>query len=110
MPVFKIWHSATKRISVPAFERAGDTYRALSHTGRGLFLMFAALATLSSASLVYLMNANLTVAAPARGGSLTEGNRVPLRIRARPQSSTYTSQKSPSMIFAGFRSRCTTPR
>lgn len=53
--------------------KAHDTYDSFTASGRALFLFFAGLCIVSSVSLLYLLNASLLVAAPARGGELTEG-------------------------------------
>lgn len=58
---------------VPFLEKVRDTYASFTASGRVLFLFFAGLCVVSSVALVYLLNASLLVATPARGGSLTEG-------------------------------------
>ncbi|MDB5225134.1 MAG: family 5 extracellular solute-binding protein peptide/nickel transport system substrate-binding [Candidatus Adlerbacteria bacterium] len=60
-------------LRLPFLRKAHETYDSFTASGRALFLFFAALCALSSLSLVYMLNASLLVAAPARGGSLTEG-------------------------------------
>jgi peptide/nickel transport system substrate-binding protein len=67
------WQKATQRVHLPVVVKAEDTLRSLSYTGRALFMFFAAVAVISSVGLLYILNATLTVATPARGGSLTEG-------------------------------------
>jgi peptide/nickel transport system substrate-binding protein len=71
MPQF--WHTLTRRVDLPVILRAGETFGSLSYTGRALFYCFAALAVASTFGLLYLVNMNLVVPTPARGGSLTEG-------------------------------------
>lgn len=68
-----LWRKATKRVYLSSVVKAEETLRSLSYTGRALFFGFAAIAVLSSLGLLYILNNNLTVATPARGGSLTEG-------------------------------------
>lgn len=58
---------------LPFLSSAEDTYRALSHTGRVLFLFFAGLLILSTTALLYILNNNLVVSVPARGGTYSEG-------------------------------------
>ncbi len=67
------WRKATSRVHLPAVVRAEDTLRSLSYTGRALFMFFAAVCVVSSLGLIYMMNRQLVVSTPARGGSLTEG-------------------------------------
>ena len=57
----------------PALQKAEDTFHALSHTGRALFLFFAGLCVVSTVAVVYLLNYSLLIAVPAYGGSLSEG-------------------------------------
>ncbi|MDO8548236.1 MAG: peptide ABC transporter substrate-binding protein [bacterium] len=52
---------------------ASHTYESFSHSGRAVFLFFAAVSVISSIALVYLLNISLLVAVPATGGSFTEG-------------------------------------
>ena len=52
---------------------ATHTYESFSHSGRALFLFFAALSVMSSAGLLYLLNDSVLVSIPASGGSYTEG-------------------------------------
>ena len=52
---------------------ASHTYESFSHSGRALFLFFAALCVVSSVALLYLLNASLLIAVPSYGGSYTEG-------------------------------------
>jgi peptide/nickel transport system substrate-binding protein len=58
---------------LPFTSAAQQTYSALSHTGRALFVFFAALLVVSTAGLLYLLNNQLLVAVPARGGEFSEG-------------------------------------
>jgi peptide/nickel transport system substrate-binding protein len=67
------WHKATQRVHLPVVERAEDTLRSLSYTGRALFMFFAAVCVVSSVGLLYILNDTIAVATPAYGGSLTEG-------------------------------------
>ncbi|OGC88349.1 hypothetical protein A2419_00645 [Candidatus Adlerbacteria bacterium RIFOXYC1_FULL_48_26] len=52
---------------------AEATYRSFSASGRAIFLFFAALLIISSAGLLYILNARLLVVVPTHGGSLHEG-------------------------------------
>lgn len=69
----RFWDKATQRVYLPLVVEAEETLRSLSYTGRALFMLFATLAVASAIGLLYLLNASLVVATPARGGSLTEG-------------------------------------
>ncbi len=61
------------RLRLPLLDKAQHTLDSFTASGRALFLFFAALCAASTIGLVYVLNASLLVAAPARGGSLTEG-------------------------------------
>jgi peptide/nickel transport system substrate-binding protein len=61
------------RLRLPLLKKAQHTLDSFTASGRALFLFFAALCVASSIGLLYLLNASLLIAAPARGGSLTEG-------------------------------------
>jgi peptide/nickel transport system substrate-binding protein len=67
------WQKATQRVYLPLVVKAEDTLRSLSYTGRALFMFFAGVCVISAVGLLYILNSNLVVATPARGGSLTEG-------------------------------------
>lgn len=53
--------------------KADKTLASFTATGRALFLFFAGLCLVSTVALVYLLEDSIVVAAPARGGSLSEG-------------------------------------
>lgn len=53
--------------------KADQTLASFTATGRALFLFFAGLCLVSSVALVYILESSIVVAAPARGGSLSEG-------------------------------------
>jgi peptide/nickel transport system substrate-binding protein len=61
------------RLRLPLLKKAQHTLDSFTASGRALFLFFAALCVVSSIGLLYILNASLLIAAPARGGSLTEG-------------------------------------
>jgi peptide/nickel transport system substrate-binding protein len=61
------------KLRLPLLKKAQHTLDSFTASGRALFLFFAALCAVSTIGLVYLLNASLLIAAPARGGSLTEG-------------------------------------
>lgn len=67
------WRTATQSRSLSFLQAAEDTVRSFSATGRALFAFFAGLLILSTAGLVYQVNARLLVPVPASGGTLTEG-------------------------------------
>ncbi len=54
-------------------KKANTTAKSFSASGRALFIFFAGLLIVSSVALVYLLNAQFLVVAPAYGGSLSEG-------------------------------------
>lgn len=60
---------ARRRFFTPAEEAIADFRGA----GRALFMFLAAVLIVSSVALLYLLESSVTVPAPARGGSLTEG-------------------------------------
>lgn len=62
-----------RSLGLPYLSTANETYQSFTASGRALFLFFAGLCVISSLGLLYLLNASLLVASPARGGSLTEG-------------------------------------
>ena len=64
-------NSPRPRLSL--LKKAQHTLDSFTASGRALFLFFAALCAISSIALLYMLNASLLVAAPAPGGSLTEG-------------------------------------
>ena len=53
--------------------KADQTLASFTATGRALFLFFAGVCLVSTVALVYLLESSIVVAAPARGGSLSEG-------------------------------------
>lgn len=61
------------RLRLSLLKKAQHTLDSFTASGRALFLFFALLCAVSSIALVYMLNASLLVAAPAHGGSLTEG-------------------------------------
>lgn len=61
------------RLRLPLLAKAQHTLDSFTASGRALFLFFASLCAVSSIALLYMLNASLLVAAPAHGGSLTEG-------------------------------------
>ncbi|MES2203268.1 MAG: peptide ABC transporter substrate-binding protein [Patescibacteria group bacterium] len=52
---------------------AEETYASLTASGRALFLFFAVLSVVATAGILYILEASVTIQAPARGGSLSEG-------------------------------------
>lgn len=54
-------------------QQANNIVQSFSASGRALFLFFSGLLILSTVALVYLLNAQFLIAAPARGGALSEG-------------------------------------
>lgn len=58
---------------MPLLHKADETLRSFTASGRALFLFMAGVCAVSSIALLYMLNASLLVAAPAGGGSLTEG-------------------------------------
>lgn len=58
---------------ISLIQKADRTLRSFSASGRVLFMFFAALLTLSSLGLVYLLNNQFLVHTPAYGGSVSEG-------------------------------------
>ena len=64
-------NSLRPRLSL--LKKAQHTLDSFTASGRALFLFFAFLCAVSSIALLYMLNASLLVAAPAHGGSLTEG-------------------------------------
>jgi len=69
----RLWRTITKPVYLPFFDKAEDTYNALSKAGQGLFMFLTAVLMLSAAALVYQLNDRLIVAIPGYGGGLTEG-------------------------------------
>lgn len=69
----KFWRTASQSVYMPLVDKAEDTLRSFSASGRALFLFFAGMLVISSAALLYLLNAQFLVTVPAHGGSLTEG-------------------------------------
>lgn len=67
------WRSTSRPVYLPLFDRAEDLYRSFSASGRALFLFFATLLIVSTAGLVYILNASLLTPTPGYGGSLSEG-------------------------------------
>lgn len=67
------WRTASQSVYMPLVDRAEDTLRSFSASGRALFLFFAGMLVISSGGLLYLLNAHFLVAVPAYGGSFTEG-------------------------------------
>lgn len=65
--------SLRRTIRVPLFDKAEETLQALGKGGRALFLVFAGMLIGSSIGLVYMLQGQFLIDAPARGGSLTEG-------------------------------------
>lgn len=61
------------RLRLPLLQKAQHTLDSFTASGRALFLFFAGLCAVSAIALLYILNASLLVAAPAGGGSLTEG-------------------------------------
>ena len=65
----------------------------------------------AGAAALCLLAAASTVLAFTAAESLRSSSRPPdLSTLAKPQSTTWTSPKAPTMTLDGFRSRCTTPR
>jgi peptide/nickel transport system substrate-binding protein len=60
-------------VYVPLVDKAEDTYRALSRSGRTLFIFFSGLLIISVIGLLSLLNSQLIVAIPGYGGGMTEG-------------------------------------
>lgn len=69
----KLWHIAGQSVHLPWVDKAEDTLRSFTSSGRALFLFFAGMMIVSTAGLLYLLESSLVVAAPASGGALTEG-------------------------------------
>jgi peptide/nickel transport system substrate-binding protein len=61
------------RLRLPLLQKAQHTLDSFTASGRALFYFFACLCVVSAIALLYILNASLLVAAPARGGTLTEG-------------------------------------
>lgn len=68
-----LWRLFSRPVYVPFIRKIEETYKAFSPTGRGLFLFFAGLLVISSASLLFILNDALLIKVPGRGGSLQEG-------------------------------------
>lgn len=64
---------ATSRARLPFIEEAEEAVRQFRGAGRALFLFFTGMLVISSVALLYMLEASVVVASPARGGSLTEG-------------------------------------
>lgn len=67
------WRTLLRPVYIPLADAAEDTYRALSRTGRAVFVVFAWALVISSLGLVYLLNDSLLAPVPAYGGHLSEG-------------------------------------
>ncbi|HVY72737.1 MAG TPA: peptide ABC transporter substrate-binding protein [Candidatus Paceibacterota bacterium] len=67
------WHTQQGRSRFTFIQKAEDTYRSFSASGRALFIFFASLLVVSAVGLVFLLNQSLLVNVPAHGGSLAEG-------------------------------------
>ncbi|HVV15011.1 MAG TPA: peptide ABC transporter substrate-binding protein [Candidatus Paceibacterota bacterium] len=68
-----LWRTLSRPVYIPLADRAEDTYRALSRTGRALFILLAGVMIASCAGLLYLLNDSLIRPVPAYGGSVSEG-------------------------------------
>jgi peptide/nickel transport system substrate-binding protein len=68
-----LWRTLTRPVYIPLADRAEDAYRALSRTGRALFMILAAAMIVSAAGLLYILNDSLLSAVPGYGGTLSEG-------------------------------------
>jgi len=73
MDIRSVWRSAGRRVEVPLIDQAEQTFRSFSESGRALFIFFAGLCAISTLALLYMLNAQLLVNVPARGGSVSEG-------------------------------------
>lgn len=69
----RLWRTLNHPVYLPLVDKAEDTYRALSRSGRTMFVFFSGLLIISVIGLISLLNSNLIVAIPGYGGGLTEG-------------------------------------
>jgi ABC-type transport system substrate-binding protein len=69
----RLWRTLNHPVYVPLVDKAEDTYRALSRSGRTLFIFFSGLLIISVIGLLSLLNSQLIVAIPGYGGGMTEG-------------------------------------
>jgi peptide/nickel transport system substrate-binding protein len=69
----RLWRTLNHPVYLPLVDKAEDTYRALSRSGRTLFVFFSGLLIISVIGLLSLLNSQLIVAIPGYGGGMTEG-------------------------------------
>lgn len=69
----RLLRTALHSVHLPFVAKGDRVLRAFSHSGRMLFFFFAGLLLVSTTGLLYLLQQQVVVAAPAYGGSLTEG-------------------------------------
>ncbi len=69
----RFWRTLTHPVYIPLTTTADETYRALSRTGKALFVFLSSVLVISAVALIYLLNSQLIVAIPGYGGGLSEG-------------------------------------
>ena len=69
----EFWRTAFRSAHLPFITTAEGILQSFTASGRALFYFFAGLLVVSSFGLLYILNQSLLVAAPAPGGTLSEG-------------------------------------
>jgi peptide/nickel transport system substrate-binding protein len=68
-----LWRTLCRPVYIPLADKAEDTYRALSRTGKAVFILLSTVLVVSSAGIIYLLNDSLIRPVPGYGGSISEG-------------------------------------
>ncbi len=90
------------RLRLPVLIKADETLASFTATGRALFLFFATLCIVSSVGLLYILENNITVPVPARGGSLSEGLIGAPRFINPVLAVSDTDRDLTSLIYSGL--------
>lgn len=83
-------------------KKAQHTLDSFTASGRALFLFFAGLCIVSTVGLMYLLNASLLVAAPARGGELAEGLLGSPRFINPVLAQSDTDRDMTALVYSGL--------